>query len=91
MVLNKIRTIQIFQLEKLLAKCNILPPDKNVNQYCGLTAKNIDEGAQNYTNKKPEPVKSDITKEKGVDKATETNCKAYVNSTVKPESTENHS
>ena len=36
MVLGKIRTIQMFQQEKLQAKCNILPSDQKISHSCVL-------------------------------------------------------
>ena len=52
-------------------------------------AKQVNNSAQEHTNKKPEPAQVDVTNEKDVDKATETNYQASVNSNVKPEGTEN--
>ena len=52
-------------------------------------AKQINSSAQEHTNKKPEPAQIDVTNEKDVDKATETNYQPSVNSSVKPDGTEN--
>ena len=54
-----------------------------------LMAKQVNSSAQEHTNKKPEPAQIDVTNEKDVDKATETNYQASVNSSVKPDGTEN--
>ena len=89
LVLSKIRTIQSFQ-QKLQGMSNILPSDQKVNQSCVFLAKTVDERPEKHTNKKPEHIQMDITKEKDVDKATETNYKTSVNCTIKPENTENH-
>ena len=79
MVLSRIHTIQTFQQEKLQAERNIRPSDQKVSHSCLLLANKVNNSAKEHI--KPGPVQVNITEEKYVDKATETNYKTPVSST----------